>query len=532
MPIKFISKAKNAMKCWQAVNFSAAMLLVVILAVVFLSKPLFAENESGKIPAIEDSSKNIMPGSISIRKFTDDGGPFVNPGASISIRKLENLSSNYRFVSRDYGPSFGATQADATITLPSGLYEIGVQVPDGLSVDVSGCMDCEKKIIEFPPRSDGSKQNRILVKIIPNQNKILTFIYKQTKLFSDASLDTSETLHCNIAGVPNQMLPTDTLLFKGSDAWVKVGINRTIGDVIVALDLINPQDPNFPVNLIDSRSAGGAAWQISMGGTNAVSGKIIHFNQAAGNSARVWGYEAPLGYSPNGFTQLTWLPLYSNDYRPLGANPKLSENTSPCYNTGVRFGDGRFALESQQIFLNDKSHITRLLYRYSVRHKFQTDWKRFQFDYGIYFMPENRDLRIYIPEDDHIFGPIYPYQDLSKTPRGEVRNVVCQEEDCMVATKPISYVVMVWKIHGKDIAVAIHTVDKSKKFDGFVRFRPHVTCDDGKKCGGVQWHSEVVDSQLHPEQKASFGPGEITSYQLDYDIGTPSQLAQLGFLIK
>ena len=470
-------------------------------------------------------------GLLRIRKLDAYGRPFSSPGATISIRHISDPTPKRHFASTDYGPSFAPDQTESSAKLPAGLYEVGLQIPDGFEVDLDGCAGCTSGARQGPFfQSEGASQPPILLSVAGGTSEVLTFTFTRRPYAHVASADTSEKLHCNIAGVPNPMAPTDVLTFKGSDSWVRVGVNRTIGDVLVMLDLINPLAPDMPVRLIDARSAGGAAWQISLGGIDAKTGETTHYNQGAGNSARVWGYEAPLrATEADGFIQQSWLPLFSDDRRRAGASPAQAVGTSPCYNTGTHIGDGKFSLNYQRVVAGPGSTITRLLYGYLVRHRILTDWQRFQFDYGMYFNPQNRDMRLYFPGRDHLIGPIHPYEDLSDTPREQVRNVVCNAGDCMVATVPISYAVLIWPVHGKDIAIAIHCVNPADKFDGFLRFRPHVTCADGIKCGGVQWHSEVRDTALHPDQRHVFHAGDITQYQLIYDIGTPSELARLGY---
>ena len=520
-PLRVSRKQLSAFffQTWSERLYSCLFVVVTILAI-----------SSSLASPLRDGNRNEA-GALRIRKLDVYGHPFLVPGATISIRRISSPTPNHHFVSSDYGPSLTPDQTDASIKLPAGLYELGLQIPDGFLVDLRGCVSCTAGGQQGPfAQTKGIPEPPIILAVGEGTSESLTFTFMRESEAPTSPDDTSERLHCNIAGVPAPMAPTDVLTFKASDSWVKVGVNRTIGDVLVLLDLINPLAPDKPVSLIDARSAGGAAWQISLGGIDAKTGETIHFNQGAGNSARVWGYEAPLSATADsGFAQQGWLPLFSDDRRRAGDPPTEAIGTSPCYNTGIRIGDGKFSLTYRPVRVGRGNTITRLVYGYLVRHRISTDWQRFQFDYGIYFDPQNRDLRVYFPGKGQLVGPVYPYRDLSATPREQVRNVVCEAGDCLVATVPISYAVLIWSVHGENLAIAIHRANPGEKFDGFLRFRPHVTCTDGARCGGVQWHAEVADTALHPDQKHEFKAGDITRYQLVYDIGTPAELAQLGY---
>ena len=236
--------------------------------------------------------------------------------------------------------------------------------------------------------------NSVLVDIASGRASVLEVGYSES---SPKRADVSHRLNCNLPGGPGPFLATDSLTFKGSSVWVDVGLNRTIGDVLVHLDLRKPGDKPGE-NLIDGRSGGGGAWQASFGGTQSI-GKIIHYNQSAGNSARNWGYEAGLTKSANqGFVQDEWTPLYSNDVRPADAPPSAALTTSPCYGGSDLLGDGQFSLVPVARTASNSGAVVSLGFRYAIRHQQSTAWSRWQFDFGMYFNPDMRDLRIYYPD--------------------------------------------------------------------------------------------------------------------------------------
>ena len=461
-------------------------------------------------------------------KVDGAGRPIALAGTTISIRRL---SDGQKAGFNDYGPSFGPDQHSFRAALPAGLYEIGIQVPRGYSVEwsVSSAKATERKNgILFPP---GNAYNKaVIVSIVAGEAQQLTLRFIRQLAEQPEPIDVTQTLHCNIAGGPAPIGPTDTLSFNGSGADVKVGINRNLGNIIVLLEAFPPGTNGNGANLIEARSAGGAAWQAGVGGTDADLNEIIHYNQGGGNSARNWGFEAPLtaGHQ-SGFVQQKWMPLYANDHRPADASTDASVTTSPCYATGERLGDALTKLVPTWIKTPSGATVVRLTYDFSVRHRIDSSWSRFQQDYAMYLNPNMRSLRVFYPASNGVVGPIFPYTNLTRVPKNDVRNEFCRDGDCLLATPSISYVVLVWTINGKSVAMAIHLPNNERKFFGFLRFRPHVTCVNGEKCGGVQFHAMLEDTLLFPNGQRKFRKGEIVNYRLVYDFGSLEELAQLGY---
>ena len=348
-----------------------------------------------------------------------------------------------------------------------------------------------------------------------------------------AEISANHPLTCFVLGAPNPIPPTDVVTFKGSDAWATVGINRKFGGVAVKLALINPAAPDAPLDILDARSAGGAAWQTAISVADEVNQRIVHYNQAAGNSAANWGFESPYRVGPAiGFAQEDWLPLFSNDYRQGLSFSSPDVLTSPCNHTGFQLGDGKMALVPSLISVG-VGRVLRLTDTYMVRSKGDQNWRWIQVDRALYMTlgaARLGNLRIYLAQrGSSVIGPIRAFGEIPLSLKGSVRNVAGNDEDWFVSSQPASYAILAFRVAGQDIGIAIHGRG-GQTFTGFLRFRPHALCGQHRdECGSVQWHTSIAMSRFDPSIKTSFKSGDITAYTVEYDIAPLAQLAAEGF---
>jgi hypothetical protein len=338
-------------------------------------------------------------------------------------------------------------------------------------------------------------------------------------------------LTCFVLGVPDPIPPTDVVTFRQRDLWTTVGINRKFGGIGVELALTNPTAPNASLNIVDARSAGGAAWQTTTAVADAKDERIVHVNQAAGNSARNWGLESEYEISPmQGIRQQDWLPLVSNDYRDGLSFTAPTVNTSPCHGTGIRIGDGKGSITPSVGAFG----TLRLTNSYLVRWSVTGDWKWVDREQALYMNPKSArvgDLRIYVAQPKHsIIGPIRPGNMPDKQFEGMVK-IVGGNEDWFVRVFPASYAVLVFKVAGRDVGIAVHLPD-NRPFAGFFRFRPHLMCKkEIDYCRPVQWHS-VYSSRFDRSVETRFSAGEMSTYTVQYDLGSPEQLRSIGYPIS
>ena len=337
--------------------------------------------------------------------------------------------------------------------------------------------------------------------------------------------------------------PTDVTIFKGSDAWARVGIQRKLGGVATTLDLINPAHPQAPLELIDNRSAAGAAWQSCIGGIDPVTDRLNHFNQSCGNSDQNWGFESQYDIGGiKGIIQKQWLPLFTNDYRHP-ANPGAPDvRTSPCPNHIAKdiyvpelLGDGRFSIVPELIKAGP-SKVLRLTDSYTFRPKDNVNWTQFSFDQCLYLMPgavSKGNLRVYIAQKGApVLGPISLSGKRPEELQREVLRIIGNDEDWAILTRPLVYAVLVYNVAGKDIGIAVHQANY-QTFTGALRYRAHVfkgvMAEEGPS--SHQWHFNLR-SDFDPSLKTKYKAGERTTFSVQYDIAPIEELAAEGFPIS
>ncbi len=343
-------------------------------------------------------------------------------------------------------------------------------------------------------------------------------------------------LTCFVPGYAHPVPPTDVITFKGSGAWARVGINRKFGGIAVELDLINPASPDTPLPLIEARSAGGAAWQTSIGAADAVNDRLLHFNQAAGNSAHNWGFESRYSIGQDsGIIQQDWLPILTNDYRHPDSVTAPDTLTSPCNHPGFKLGEGKFTLVPSLVPSAGGS-VLRLEDTYVIRSEGDQDWQWLQVDQGMYITltaARVGHLRVYIAQarTGSVVGPVRADSDKPVELTGQVRGVSGVDDDWFISTWPASYVVLVFNVAGRDIGIAMHRPGNAK-FTGFLRSRQHIYCKaDRDECGSIQWHSSLAMSRWDNSVQTRFKSGTVTPYAVVYDIAPLPQLAALGYKI-
>ena len=342
----------------------------------------------------------------------------------------------------------------------------------------------------------------------------------------------ADRLTCFMKGFPSPVASTDRVTFRGADADATVGFNRKLGGIGVELTLTEKKS-GASLQLVDARSAGGAGWQTSAGVLDSARRRIIHANQAAGNSANNWGYLGDYTVSPSaGIQQLDWLPMLTNDYLDGVSFDAPRVLTSPCRGGAERFGDGKMSLTPETVSAGGAS-VLRLTDSYQIRAATDQSWQWIQIDQALYLTlaaARIGQLRVYVAQQGHpVVGPILAESAFPAFPKGTLRNIAGHDGEWFFISLPMTYAVMVFRVGDQDIGIAIHMPDLHP-FTGSLRYRGALFCHGGgDECGNAQWHTSTAMSRFDPSVPTRYRAGQISTYPVQYDIGTLAHLAALGF---
>ena len=315
----------------------------------------------------------------------------------------------------------------------------------------------------------------------------------------------------------------------GHTAAVKVGLSADMGGVGVLFGLINRKRPEEMVNIQEARSAAGSGWQTSHLFTDAVSDRILVFNQASGNSlASQWGYDT--GYTgPNGpetasLAATGWNPLPSDHYHPH-RDFGHSVGTSPCRGDSLLFEDGRLLLTMERV-PTPHGEAIRLTNLWRMRSRGTQHWASWFVEQAFYLnkaVARRNDLRVYLcGADGWREGPIRPYDDYAIVHA----TGSCTADGCAWAIRPLRYVVLIYHIAGLDLGIAI---------DYPQPFRAHLNMakagisgpDHSDACGSIDWHTVIPT----PAGPIVYAPGQEREYLARYHVGDLTQLASLGYTV-
>lgn len=464
----------------------------------------------------------------------------MRPGATLAIRRPPGPDGRTPF--HDYGPTVGPEHASGSFPLDPGEWEVGAQVPDGYevrySVSVNSTSHPDNTFQSYGPLN----ADNLIVNMPEDGYVDIVWEYTRRPQNGDERFTTSELLHMNVAGVPEPNPATDYLDLSGSDVRSRIGISRELGGVGVEWEIGSTRSPESSIQIIDANSAGGAGWQSSFIASSEILNRHEVYNQSAGNRARVWGYESDFRHSTgktSGLIQKDWTPLHSDAYRNSVVTSEAPEVfTCPGYHSGFRLGDGKTHITSD-VVPTEAGDVLRVRNTHLLRSRSDQEWSGFQVHQGLYMLHDigaQADVRLYYfaANGAVLAGPIR-LADPYDTEIPHSKNIVSNDRFQRFGTRPIAYAVLVWTVGPDDIAMAIHMSDPATPFLGTCRTR-YPLCppeaNPANQCGNIQWHTQFYPPIPFQDEETTFERGGEYSWEVVYDLGTPEQLAQLGFPIS
>jgi hypothetical protein len=335
-------------------------------------------------------------------------------------------------------------------------------------------------------------------------------------------------INCNEAYQPSADISVEQT---GTWFSTRIGVSTALSGIGVEFSVRNNSGVDGWFNLLETRSAAGAAWQTSLVLTDADNTLYIN-NQAAGNPSSLWGFL-------NSFTQLG-NELNSNSFSSLYpvtiSNPisGTSNTVNPCTTSGLPvFYQGRPFFNGTTVSVggNTANYWTsQYQWQSTVGNQSWVNWQPEQAFYLNKQLAQSANLRIYVQTPTQKLGPIYPYnrfetQFENETGQSCFTSVAGMSgsfcTDVWTGTSTQTYAVLVWNIEGTDLGIAIPNL----QYGFSLVNNENVYCSnvDDPTCGDVDWHTYMSRG---PRTDAL---GELVELGVGYYVGTLDQLAALGF---
>ncbi len=440
-----------------------------------------------------------------------------------------------------------------TVRFNSRQHAIGIAIPDGYSASYA--------IV----KNDVVRSNTPFTQIKKADGFVLLNV--ESAAFYDTVIkytpnseivNSSKVLTCNQTPTA-KIAATKYKHLSGDEVDVKIGVTENFGGIGTEMQLINraalnANDPNAQLQIIDGRSAAGAAWQTSFYGRNKLLSaprkptSTFIFNQGAGNFMTQWGFASAFTEQGLNLVQNNWIPLYEDHFAADGFSQ--NHNTSPCYNNARRYADGKMNLLGQYNYTTNDSMLVSVTNSYSWRSLIDTTFDYWTMDQAMYLLKDAADtaeMTIELVGRNggwrETINPRLHHQDPAyKINNGLGLNYYTQPMSCKdrydansgrcdLQTQSLDYAILNYKVAGKEIGIVIEPKDNQAEFYGiFGTSYKNIgggNCwnVESSRCGNIEWHSYIGKRG----QSATFKAGVPVSYDLNYTVGTRKQLEDLGY---
>ncbi|RLD09758.1 MAG: hypothetical protein DRI44_07750 [Chlamydiae bacterium] len=313
-----------------------------------------------------------------------------------------------------------------------------------------------------------------------------------------------------------------------SDIEVKIGLSKKMSGITAGLSLNG-------VNVIAGKSAAGAAWQTSYLVKDPANNDIYVFNQAAGNSTPFsWGYTNYFVKTPGiSLANTNWVLNYADHKHPKG-DFGSSEVLCPGYGyTSIAVDEGRERIDLSKIPVL-AGNVIKIKNSYLHKAVVNQSWSAFSLEKAFYMnrqVAHDKDLNVYLGYYDGSSTNIYKVY-LGGADYSVPSNIVYQEQTVPNKSYKIKsglqYAVFVWQISGKKIGVAIDIPNSLPfSFDGAhlnMERTAYGSNPNDYSNGNISFHPWIVN-----KAPATFHQGDVNDYYMNYYVGTPEQLGELGY---
>ncbi|GEM_PF-3087554 len=333
-------------------------------------------------------------------------------------------------------------------------------------------------------------------------------------------------LTCNYPG--SDKIPTShTISLSGTKVSVNLGFSDKFAGIGSKFEIVNNEKPT-PVDILETRSGAGAAWQY----TSMIypsDKKDILINQGAGNGKGYqWGYKNELKVEQGDGTKR----IYSSDYVPNVIDSYNGKPASPCEpfdpveNNAVAFYEGRPEITISKIPAGNEQAI-KIENSYQLKSVTDQNWKVFLPVHAFYMsraVARAHNLRFYYGKNGgSVYGPYKPYDEMTglaganpvNHPLGTVWQIPAD----------MDYGIFVWTVEGKDIAVAIPL----RQYGSSLRLEKTIYCQDPNNdaCGSIDYifNDKILDNAQFPKNSEQ-------KYTFTYIVGTVDELEKIGYSVS
>ena len=354
--------------------------------------------------------------------------------------------------------------------------------------------------------------------------------------FAPGQSDSPGSLSCGYDAI-GPLGANHTGSFVSQAFTVTLSVDANYGSIGTGIYLTNNASGQG-VNLVETRSGGGAAWQTSYYFYDQSADQLLVFNQGAGNSVgSQWGF----GTRVTELTSSNWIPLWSDHIRPDFKKQSFSGSqtgTSPCLNTSYAVDEGRNSLNATPIE-TPLGTIVHVVNNYQLKSRWPQNWPDYTSEQALYLSAQTArsgDLRVYLKgTSGWLEGPIRPYErDFSVNPvrlREDTVVPACSDDITNGVTRrcgfgiagDLSYTMFIYNIFGLDIGVVALAIPGQ---GADLNNETAVLCNDYRNdnCNSINFHTYTTR-----HVPVSFPVDHLREHKVEYYIGTLPQLGAIGF---
>jgi hypothetical protein len=245
-----------------------------------------------------------------------------------------------------------------------------------------------------------------------------------------------------------------------------------------------------------------------------------------------WGYKN----SFPGTEAAYWNPEVTDHYSK--GTIFNATGTSPCNGTGLQFEYGRlhFGLGNISTATGNVNTITNDYMLYSTANQHWPHWNLEQALYLSRWVGYEGHLKAYFGTPRGVIGPYNLYNSFTlptwfASPSGGCTSAGCHWQ---IYQSQLYYGLLEYTIFGETVGIVLSAGSPSAPSTaggadlGLHYVQGDPTCQtpglNSKDCGVITWHDFIAH-----DTTASFPTGDQRTYQTTYLLGTPAQLADLGY---